>query len=85
MGRRGSLLARDAARLARRWYPSRVDKSKKLGGPDALHLAVVVGLGCNYLMTYDGGFPIGQEVEGVTVLRPYRSLAFSIFFDNAEG
>jgi predicted nucleic acid-binding protein len=65
-----SFLARDAARLAREWYPRRADKTKKMGGPDAVHLAGAVRLRCDYLMTHDGGFPIGHEVEGVKVIRP---------------
>jgi len=63
-------LAREAVRLARAWHPSRADQAKKLGGADATHLAAAVRLRCDYLMTNDGGFPIGQEVEGVKVMRP---------------
>lgn len=74
-------LARDAARLARRWYPSRADKTKKLGGTDALHLAAAVRLGCDYLMTHDGGFPIGQAVEGVSVMRPAEVWPRHLFDD----
>lgn len=63
-------LAREAARLARIWNSQRTDKAKKLGGADATHLAAAVRLDCDYLMTNDGGFPIGRRVEGVTVTRP---------------
>lgn len=63
-------LARDAAKLARECHPHRADSSKKLGGADATHLAAAIRLRCDYLMTHDGGFPIGQEVGGVKVLRP---------------
>lgn len=63
-------LARDAARLARIWHAERADRRKKLGGADAAHLAAAVRLQCDYLMTNDGGFPIGHDVEGVTVARP---------------
>ena len=29
---------------------------------DAQHIAAAVRIGCVYLMTHDGGFPIGQKV-----------------------
>lgn len=63
-------LATEAARLARAWHSSRADTRKRLGGADATHLAAAVRLGCDYLMTHDGGFPLGQDVEGVKVGRP---------------
>lgn len=63
-------LAREAARLAKEWHPFRADRSKKLGGADATHLAAAVKLGCSYLMTQDEGFPIGHTVDGVAVTRP---------------
>jgi predicted nucleic acid-binding protein len=62
-------LARDATRLATTWHSSSA-KDKKLGGADALHLAAAIRLGSGYLMTQDGGFPIGQTVEGVHVTLP---------------
>jgi predicted nucleic acid-binding protein len=63
-------LAREAARLAGAWHVKRANPRKRLGGADAVHLAAAVRLGCDYLMTNDGGFPIGHEVQGVRVLRP---------------
>lgn len=63
-------LAREAARLARQWHDKRATPKKHLGGADATHLAAAVRLGCDYLMTTDGGFPIGHEVEGVKVQLP---------------
>jgi len=63
-------LARDAVRLARAWHSKRADAKKRLGGADATHLAAAVRLKCDYLMTHDGGYPIGHEVEGIKVLRP---------------
>lgn len=63
-------LSREAVRLASQWHGERADTSKRLGGADATHLAAAVRLGCDYLMTTDGGFPIGHEVEGVKVQRP---------------
>lgn len=63
-------LAREAARLASQWHDKRADPGKRLGGADATHLAAAVRLDCDYLMTTDGGFPIGHEVEGVIVQSP---------------
>lgn len=63
-------LAREAVRLARAWNLKRANKTKKLGGADAIHLAAAVRLDCDYLMTHDGGFPLGHDVEGVKVQRP---------------
>ncbi|BBY67568.1 type II toxin-antitoxin system VapC family toxin [Mycolicibacterium helvum] len=62
-------LGRDAARLARQWQQFSAP-NKRLGGADATHLAAAVRLGCSYLMTHDEGFPIGQNVDGVQVMRP---------------
>lgn len=62
-------LGRDAARLARQWQDFSAP-GKRLGGADATHLAAAVRLGCSYLMTHDEGFPIGQTVDGVAVIRP---------------
>jgi predicted nucleic acid-binding protein len=62
-------LARDATRLARTWH-SFSARSKKLSGADALHLAAAIRLGSGYLMTCDGGFPLGQTVEGVEITLP---------------
>lgn len=63
-------LARDAMRLARLWHPHRADKGKRLGGADATHLAAAVRLRCDYLMTHDEAFPLGEKVDGVQVIRP---------------
>ncbi|MGJ6122985.1 PIN domain-containing protein [Mycolicibacterium sp. Y3] len=62
-------LAREAAKLARKWQPYAA-KGKKLGGADATHLAAAVRLGCQYLMTQDSGFPVGHTVDGVQVMYP---------------
>lgn len=61
------LLARDAARLAREWRDFAAKPGKKMKGADAMHLAAAIRLGCSYLMTADGGFPVGHTVEGVKV------------------
>lgn len=63
-------LAREAADIARQWHPQRADKTKRLGGADAIHLAAAVRLACGYLMTHDEGFPLGHNVNGVKILRP---------------
>lgn len=63
-------LARDATRLIKEWHPKRAEHRKRMGGADALHLAAAIRLKCDYLMTQDGGFPIGHTVEGVQVMRP---------------
>ncbi|MFL0240817.1 type II toxin-antitoxin system VapC family toxin [Mycobacterium sp. SMC-17] len=60
------VLARDAARLAKEWRDY-AEARKKMKGADAMHLAAAIRLGCDYLMTGDGGFPVGQTVEGVKV------------------
>lgn len=60
-------LAREAFGLARKWHPFRANRGTHIGGADATHLAAAVRLHCDYLMTQDGGFPIGQTVEGVEV------------------
>lgn len=63
-------LAREAARLARSWHDRRADAKRRMGGADATHPAAAIRLGCDYLMTNDGGFPIGHNVEDVQVTRP---------------
>lgn len=63
-------LAREAAQLARAWHPFRANKKKRLGGADATHLAAAVRLRCDYLMSHDEAFPLGEKVEGVQVVRP---------------
>ena len=60
------ILARDAARLAKQWRTF-AKPGKKMKGYDAVHLAASVRLKCDYLMTGDGGFPVGQTVDGVKV------------------
>lgn len=63
-------LARQAGQLAKGWHQHRAERTKRLGGADATHLAAAVRMGCDYLMTHDEGFPIGQTVSGVQVIRP---------------
>lgn len=63
-------LAREAVRLNREWKPKNAIAKKKIKTADSLHLAAAVTLGCDYLMTQDGGYPIGEHVEGVRVIWP---------------
>jgi predicted nucleic acid-binding protein len=64
-------VARDASKLAERYAHLRDNPSVKgLKGADATHLAAAIRLNCDYLMTYDRGFPIGHTVDGVEVIRP---------------
>jgi predicted nucleic acid-binding protein len=64
-------VARDASKLAERYAHLRDNPSAKgLQGADATHLAAAIRLNCDYLMTYDRGFPIGNTVDGVQVMRP---------------
>ncbi|OBB33067.1 hypothetical protein A5792_11605 [Mycolicibacterium peregrinum] len=60
------VIARDAERLQRAWRQYAAP-GKKMNGADAVHLAASVRLKCDYLMTGDGGFPVGQTIDGVKV------------------
>jgi predicted nucleic acid-binding protein len=63
-------LARDAVRLTSEWQ-GKGEIGKKMSSADALHLAAAIRLDADYLMTHDGGFPIGQVVDGtLRVVRP---------------
>lgn len=62
-------IARQAARLVAEWHGASAP-GKKFRSADAVHLASAVDLGAKYLFTYDGGYPHGHTVEGVTVGRP---------------
>lgn len=61
-------LAREAIRLTNTWQGK--GDGKKMSAADALHLAAAIRLDADYFMTHDKGFPIGQNVEGVQVVRP---------------
>jgi hypothetical protein len=71
-------LAQDAKRLARELNQRILTSSgnttagqpKQLRALDAVHVAAAVGMNCDYLMTQDGHFPLGEVVEGVKVMRP---------------
>lgn len=63
-------LAREAVRLHNDWRSKNAVAKRKINTNDAIHLAAAVVLGCDYLMTQDGGFPVGETVEGVRVIYP---------------
>lgn len=60
-------LAREAVRLTDIWQGR---GEKRLGSADALHLAAALRLGADFFMTHDRGFPLGQRVDGMNVMRP---------------
>ncbi|GAB2736406.1 PIN domain-containing protein [Nocardioides pakistanensis] len=62
-------LAREAVRLTNVWQ-GKGEGAKRLSAADALHLAAALRLGADYFMTHDGGFPMGQRVDGMLVTRP---------------
>lgn len=62
-------IAREGGRLAGIWH-AKHEPGKRFKSADAIHLAAAVDLGCDYLFTYDGGFPHGHTVEGVVIARP---------------
>jgi hypothetical protein len=62
-------LAQDAETLAAEYY-DKVQKQNHMGAADALHLAAAVRLRCDYLLTQDAGFPIGDTVQKVKVRYP---------------
>ncbi len=64
-------LARDAARLSR-ILKDLNPQAKQPEAADAVHLAAAIRLRCDYLMTHDGGFPIGETVEGVQIGRTQK-------------
>lgn len=76
-------IAREAARLAGTWH-AKHEPGKRFNSADAVHLATAVDLGCDYLFTYDGGFPHGHTVEGVEVRRPFQAWPASLL-DLAVG
>jgi len=56
------LIARKARDLSRQ---------HKLKPGDAVHLATAIRGGCDQLLAWDGGFPNGMEIEGVTCNEPH--------------
>ncbi len=62
-------LAREAVRLTAVWQ-GKGEEGKRMSAADALHLAAALRLGADFLMTHDGGFPLGHRIEGLLVTRP---------------
>lgn len=62
-------LAREAVRLTNTWQ-GKGERGKRMSAADALHLAAALRLEADYLMTHDGGFPLGHRVDGMLVTRP---------------
>jgi predicted nucleic acid-binding protein len=62
-------LARDAVRLSK-ILKHENPEARQPQAADAVHVAAAIRLGCGYLMTHDGGFPIGKTVDGVIIVRP---------------
>ena len=64
------LLAQDAEKLTEDYGHLRADRNNKLRSADALHLAAAVRMDCDFLMTHDGGFPIGHQINKTRIVRP---------------
>ncbi|MFI6582189.1 type II toxin-antitoxin system VapC family toxin [Embleya sp. NPDC050493] len=62
-------IAQDAVRLSAEHH-TKSERGKRFNSADVLHLACAIRLGCDYLMTQDGGFPVGHKIDGVQVIRP---------------
>ena len=60
-------LAREAVRLTTIWQ-GHGEGVNRLSAADALHLAAALRLGADYLMTHDRAFPIGQRIDGKTLV-----------------
>ncbi|WP_157170706.1 PIN domain-containing protein [Nocardia araoensis] len=65
-------LASDAAKIAASCEGMSADAGMSLRGADAVHVAAAVRLKADYLMTHDGGYPIGHKVEDTQIIRPTR-------------
>jgi predicted nucleic acid-binding protein len=63
------LIAREAARLTVDYGDLRAGE-RRMSAADAMHLAAALRARCDYFMTHDEGFPLGQVIEGVHVIRP---------------
>lgn len=71
-------LARDAARISKA-LAQRFPHAKQPNPADAVHMAVAVRLGCDYLMTHDEGFPLGHKVDDLVVQRPETVWQLTVF------
>lgn len=63
------IVAQEAARLSEQ-YGHLHKGDRRFGATDAMHLAAALRARCSQLMTHDGGYPLGHEIEGVRVMRP---------------
>jgi hypothetical protein len=63
------IVAQESARLSEQYGHLRKG-DRRFGATDAMHLAAALRARCNFLMTHDGGFPIGHDIEGVQVILP---------------
>lgn len=77
-------LVRDAARLRAEYGPLRVGP-RAFGPRDGLHLAAAVRARCDYFMTHDEGFPIGQVIDGMKVVRPSVVWQETLFDENSSS
>jgi predicted nucleic acid-binding protein len=62
------LLAQDAVQISRT-CAQQWPQAKQPNPADAVHMAAAARLGCDYLITQDGEFPIGQKIQGVEIRR----------------
>lgn len=72
-------LAREAAQIAAEYSDKSETNGKKFHGADAVHVAAAVRLEADFLMTHDGGFPIGQKVRQTEIIRPRQVWQSSLF------
>jgi predicted nucleic acid-binding protein len=72
--------AQEADRLSEQYGHLR-EGDRRFSAADALHLAAAVRSGCNYLMTHDEGFALGEVIEGVRVDRPKMVWQPTLFSD----
>ena len=77
-------LARRAAQLGDDHSDKR-EPGKHFGSADAVHLAAAIRLRCDYLVTHDGGFPIGHKIEGVAVIRPRQVWEGTLFDELSQS
>ncbi|WP_242892387.1 type II toxin-antitoxin system VapC family toxin [Actinomadura litoris] len=63
-------VAREAIQLHDRYGHLHLPGKKPIAGADALHLAAAKAMGCDYFMTQDGGFPLGEQIGKMQVILP---------------
>jgi predicted nucleic acid-binding protein len=57
---------------------------KAFKSADALHLAAAQRARCQFFMTHDEGFPIGQVIDGFQITRP-KIVWQETLLDHIEG